>query len=109
MNDVTIQDAINAFSLLSEHVNENGFLHECYNLGICALKTVQDGDYQLKNDTIPKEILEEIVNYNCSGLDCNLCKYYHQKCCLFEPAKGLLMYDEFKKEIETWMKEHSNY
>ena len=104
--DVTIQDAINAFALLSEHVNENGFLHECYNLGISALKTVQDGNYQLNTDTIPQQILEEIVDYNCRCIDCDICKYYNKDHCLYTPAKGLLNHEKYTKEIKTWIQEN---
>ena len=87
--DVTIQDAINAFSLLSEHVNENGFLHECYNLGISALKTVQDGNYKLNTDAIPQAILDEIINYKCTCQECDICKYYYKGHCLYEDARAL--------------------
>lgn len=103
---VTIQDAINAFALLSEHVNENGFLHECYNLGISALKTIQDGNYQLGTSTISPDILDEIVNYKCSCQGCDDCKYFYKGHCLYEDAKALKKQSEYERRLRTWIQEN---
>lgn len=105
---VTTNDAINAFSLLRDHVNENGFLHECYNLGIGALKTVQDGNYQLSINNIPREVLEEIANFDCSGMKCSECKYDlpNADClhaCAVMKARDILNYEQNIKEMNEWM------
>ena len=102
---VTIQDAINAFSLLQEHVNEGGFLHECYNLGISALKTVQDGNYQLKfEDNNFQEQLEKIASYDCGGINCDECKYSLENCeCLSIIVKHIF---EKESEVKKWIQEN---
>lgn len=100
---VTEQDAINAFSLLRDHVNENGFLHECYNLGIGALKTVQDGNYKIESDTIPQELLDEIIDYKCQCNDCDSCKYNYEDHCLYGDAKAIRYYEEYRRRIIEWM------
>lgn len=111
--NVTINDAINAFNLLREHVNENAFLHECYNLGISALKTVQDGNYQLPINNVSRETLEEIASFDCTGLRCIECKYdahdldYFQRC-MVHKAREILRYEENIKEIDTWIKQNSS-
>lgn len=109
--NVTINDAINAFNLLREHVNENGFLHECYNLGISALKTVQDGDYQLSINNVPRETLEAIASFDCTGLSCIECKYYapdldYFQGCMVHKAREILRYEQNIQEVEAWMKQH---
>lgn len=103
--NVTIQDAINAFALLSEHVNENGFLHECYNLGISALKTIQDGNYILESEYVLRETLTEIANYDCGKKSCVGCNFYANDDigCISNRAKELLK----REEVEKWIKEHS--
>lgn len=106
--NVTIQDAINAFALLKEHVNENGFLYECYNLGISALKTIQDGDYHIQTDTNSQVIkaIRDIANYNCDGESCNGCKYstinsdIEDVTCLSCACRELLRIKEIKKWIQ---------
>lgn len=108
MIDVTIQDAINAFSLLSEHVNENGFLYECYNLGISALKTIQDGNYVIRKDENSQLVktLKDIANYNCDGMSCNDCKYNAIKsdiedvACISCACREILRIGEVKKWIQ---------
>lgn len=109
---VTINDAINAFNLLREHVNENGFLHECYNLGISALKTVQDGNYQLNSLNVSRETLEKMATYDCKGMSCSECKYdvrdkdyYHV--CMALKAKDILRHEQNIKEVEEWIKQNS--
>ena len=107
--NVTTQDAINAFSLLKEHVNENGFLAECYNLGISALKTIQDGNYILsfQNDNdISHEELEKIASYDCGEESCLLCPYIlpHSKHCASNLAAEILRY----KELVEWYNVHKS-
>lgn len=110
--NVTINDAINAFNLLRDHVNENGFLHECYNLGISALKTVQDGNYQLPINNVPRETLEAIASFGCTGLKCIECKYDVRKLdyfhgCIVHKACEILRYEQNIKEVEEWIKQNS--
>lgn len=110
--NVTINDAINAFNLLREHVNENGFLHECYNLGISALKTVQDGNYQLNPLNVSRETLKEMANFYCGGIDCSNCKYKmrdarHGLECMSVKAKHILRAESYIKEVELWIKQNS--
>lgn len=107
--DVTINDAINAFGLLKEHVNENSFLAECYNLGISALKTIQDGNYILpfQNDNdISYEVLEKIASYDCGEEDCRFCPYRlpHSKHCASNLAAEILRY----KELVEWYNIHKS-
>lgn len=110
--NVTINDAINAFNLLREHVNENGFLHECYNLGISALKTIQDGNYQLPTTNVSRETLEAMANFKCEGLGCSDCIYavrgkegYHE--CMSLKAKDMLLSEQNRKEVEAWVNHHT--
>lgn len=110
--NVTINDAINAFNLLREHVNENGFLHECYNLGISALKTIQDGNYQLPTTNVSRETLEVMANFKCEGLDCQKCLYskYDESGymeCMSCKAKQVLTYAKSVKEVEAWVNHHT--
>ena len=107
--NVTINDAINAFNLLREHVNENGFLYECYNLGISALKTIQDGNYQLPTTNVSRETLEEMANFECKGLICADCIYavknksagYYE--CMSIKAKKVLSTEQTRMEVEGWI------
>lgn len=103
---VTIQDAINAFGLLKEHVNENGFLAECYNLGISALKTIEDGNYTLSSQNandISYEELVKISSYDCGEEKCQLCPYLlpHSKGCASNLATGILGYNELVEWYNT--------
>lgn len=109
--NVTIDDAINTFNLLREHVNENCFLHECYNLGISALKTVQDGNYHLQPTNVSRETLEEMANYDCRVMPCSYCKYAtvknrHYECVALK-AKAILRNEQNIKEVEAWIKQNS--
>ncbi len=108
---VTINDAINAFNLLREHVNENGFLHECYNLGISALKTVQDGNYQLPAITVSRETLETLAEFSCEHTYCGECIYCKQDedgyyTCMSLMAKRILTYERYIKEVEAWINQN---
>lgn len=110
--NVTINDAINAFNLLREHVNENGFLYECYNLGISALKTIQDGNYQLPTTNVSCETLEALANYNCSTLKCDECIYHKQTeggnhICMTLLARRILCHERNVKEVEAWIKQNA--
>lgn len=101
--NVTIDDAINAFTLLRDNVNENGFLHECYNLGISALKTIQDGNFQLEPLDVSRETLERIATYDCSNKNCIECDYYSEiYSCISTKCKVLLA----RKEIEAWINQN---
>lgn len=109
--NVTINDAINAFNLLREHVNENGFLHECYNLGISALKTVQDGNYQLNPLNVSRETLEKMASYECTDASCPECEYgvcgtVYTSECISLKAKHILQYEQNVKEVEAWVKQN---
>ena len=105
--NVTLQDAINAFGILKERVNENGFLAECYNLGISALKTVKDGNYIIEDKEM-ESMIKKIANYDCTGKDCNECPYYqidlHKHSCIPYTCQQLFL----RKEIETWVHVHWN-
>ncbi len=110
--NATINDAINAFNLLREHVNENGFLYECYNLGISALKTVQDGNYHIQSSNVSRETLEEMAKFECKGLGCSDCIYgivnnegLHE--CMSLKAKDMLLSEKTKKEVEAWVNHHT--
>lgn len=109
---VTTNDAINAFSLLRDHVNENGFLYECYNLGIGALKTIQDGNYQLYPTRVSRETIKTMANYSCKELTCDNCKYCKRGkddsyICMSLKAKHLLQYEQDIKEVEEWINKNS--
>ena len=103
---VTIQDAINAFALLSEHVNENGFLHECYNLGMSALKTIQDGNYTLSTQHVSRETLKKLAEYECKDEECIGCKYYHPRyICISAMAEKILKAEDYERRILEWIAE----
>lgn len=109
--NVTINDAINAFNLLREHVNENGFLHECYNLGISALKTVQDGDYHLPSMNVPRETLIKMAEYDCGGLSCSDCRFWCEdsegyRVCFALKARDILRAEQYIKEVSEWVKQN---
>lgn len=110
--EVTTNDAINAFSLLRDHVNENGFLHECYNLGIAALKTIQDGNYKLDTCSVPRETLVEIANYDCRSQECDNCFYKKRNAvngleCMSVKAKHILYSEYYMREIYEWINKNS--
>ena len=105
---VTIQDAINAFGLLKEHVNENGFLAECYNLGISALKTIQDGNYAIEDEAM-RAMIEKIAEFDCVGLlECDECPLHREgagdNSCISTICEKLRL----RKETELWVHEHWN-
>lgn len=103
---VALDDAIHVMSLLRDAVNENGFLHECYNLSILALQTVKDGNYIIEDKEM-ENMLKKIANYDCIGKDCNECPYYQYDiniCCMAYTCQKLLL----RKEVETWVHEHWN-
>lgn len=108
--NVTINDAMNAFALL-EHVCENSYLKECYNLGISALKTIQDGNFQLAINTVSRETLEEMANFNCEGLDCDKCIYRKATedggfICMSIKAKDVIWYLQNIKEVSEWINQN---
>lgn len=109
--NVTINDAINAFNLLREHMNENGFLYECYNLGISALTTIQDGNYQLPTINVSRETLEALAKFECKELDCTNCIYgvlskegFRE--CMSLKARDILLLEQTMKEVEAWIKQN---
>lgn len=107
--NVTINDAISALSLLRDHIDDNEFLHECYNLGISALKTVQDGNYQLPPTNVSRETLAKMAEYDCRGLSCDECKYWVEdsdgyRVCFALKAKDILRNEQNVKEVEEWIK-----
>ena len=109
--NVTIQDAINAFALLRDSVNENGFLYECYNLGISALKTIQDGNYKLSTTNVSRETLEKIANFDCTGMACSACIYDIRDtdnlyACIRTKASDILSCEQKIKEVEQWITTH---
>lgn len=105
--NVTIDDAIQAMTLWRDEVNENGFLHECYNLSISALQTIKDGNYIIEDKEMVA-MIKKISNYDCTGKDCNECPYYqqdfHKHSCISNTCEKLLL----RKEIELWVQEHWN-
>lgn len=104
--NVTIDDAIHAMALLRDAVNENGFLHECYNLSISALQTIKDGNYIIEDKEMDS-MIKKIANYDCTGKDCNECPYYQHDInisCIAYTCQKLFL----RKEIETWVHEHWN-
>lgn len=109
--NVTINDAINAFNLLREHMNENGFLYECYNLGISALKTIQDGNYQLPTINVSRETLEVMAKFECKELDCTKCIYGARNNdglieCMSLKARDILLFERTMKEVEAWINQN---
>ena len=107
--NVTIGDSINCLALFRDKAPENDFISSCIDLAICALKTIQDGNYQLNTDAIPQEILDEIVNYTCTCKECDDCNYFYNGHCLYEDAWALKNQNEYHRRLKDWMKKHSNY
>ena len=109
--NVTIDDAMTLFELLKDHIDGNDYLWECYNLGISALKTIKDGDYQLKPMNVSRETLEKMAAYDCKGMSCSECKYdvrdknyYHV--CMTLRAKDILCTEQYIKEVAEWVKQN---
>lgn len=110
--NVTIDDAISALRLLRDHIDDNDYLWECYNLSVSALITIKDGDYQLKPMNVSRETLEQMATFDCKGMSCSECKYdvrdknyYHV--CMALKAKDILRYEQNIQEVEAWIKQNS--
>lgn len=110
--NVTIDDAISALRLLRDHIDDNDYLWECYNLGVSALITIKDGDYQLKPTNVSRETLEKMATYDCKGMSCSECKYdvrdkdyYHV--CMVLKARDILRLEQNIQEVELWIKQNS--
>lgn len=107
--NVTIDDAIHAMALLRDEVNENGFLHECYNLSISALQTVKDGNYIIEDEAM-KAMIEKIAEFDCIGryLECDKCPLHREgvndNSCISMICEKLRL----RKETELWVHEHWN-
>ena len=102
----SIGEAINCLSLYKDHVPENGYISACLDLGISALKTIQDGNYQLSTSTISPEILDEIVNYTCTCQECDVCKYFYKGHCLYEDARALKNQREYYRRLQSWIQKN---
>lgn len=110
--NVTINDAMSAFIVLRDNMNENSFLHECFNIAISACKTIQDGNYKLDIYNVPRETLLEIANYDCRGKECDGCIYKKRNGvngleCMSVKAKHILYAEEYMKEVSEWIKNNS--
>lgn len=109
--NVKIDDAISALRLLRDHIKDNDYLWECYNLGVSALITIKDGDYQLKPMNVSRETLEEIAEFDCTDIKCSECKfdirktdYYHN--CIRHKAQEILRYEQNIQEVEAWINQN---
>lgn len=110
--NVTIEDAMSSLGLIRDHISDNEYLWECYNIGVSALKTIMDGDYQLKPTNVSRETLEKMATYDCKGMSCSECKYdvrdkdyYHV--CMALKAKDILRHEQNIQEVEAWIKQNS--
>lgn len=109
---VTIDDAIKCLALFRDKVPENGFVSSCLDLSISALKTVQDGNYQIPEvDKYQKEI-ELIASYDCVGNSCGDCPFYARGdnmvyACASTQARSVLHgHTAIRKELEAWIQEN---
>lgn len=99
----SIDEAINCLSFYKDHVPEDGYISACLNLGISALKTIQDGGYKLELDTFSEKIAE-IANYECQPIDCAHCKYCTEDFkCLSVTCHHIMRIEGVKK----WIQENS--
>ncbi len=108
---VTIDDAISALRLLRDHIDDNDYLWECYNLGVSALITIKDGNYQLKPMNVSRETLEEIATFDCTGIKCYECKFDIRSIghchCIMQKAQEILRYEQNVQEVEAWIEQNS--
>lgn len=109
--NVTIDDAISALRLLRDHIKDNDYLWECYNLGVSALITIKDGNYQLKSMSVSRETLVKMAKYDCRGISCSECDYWAEdsdgyRVCFALKAKDILRNEQHAKEVEAWINQN---
>ncbi len=107
MIDISIEEAMRCLQFFQERHPENGYVFQCFNIGISALQTIKDGNYIIEAKEM-ETMIKKIANYDCTGKDCNECPYYqqdsHKHSCISITCEKLLL----RKEIETWVHEHWN-
>ena len=109
MIDISIEEAMRCLQLYQEYLPEKGYVFQCFNMAISALKTIEDmqlnGNYTPSpSQNVSRETLSEIAHYECGYTDCFHCKLYggDNLRCISLRAKELLK----KEEIELWIMAH---
>lgn len=110
--NVTIEQAIEEITELQSALKEGGFLHECLNMAKGALKTIQDGNFQINTCNVPRETLVKMAEYDCRGVSCGECKYWAEdsdgyRVCFALKAKDILRNEQHVKEVEAWIKQNA--
>ena len=110
--NVTIEQAIEEIAELQTVVNEGGFLHECLNIAKGALKTIQDGNFQINPSNVPRETLVKMAEYDCRGLSCSDCRFWCEdsegyRVCFALKARDILRAEQYIKEVSAWIKQNS--
>lgn len=110
--NVTIDEAMSALTVLQDSMNEEGFLYECLNMSIGALKTIKEGNFQINPCNIPRETLVKMAEYDCRPLSCGDCKYWAKgsegyRVCFALKAKDILRHEQYIKEVAEWINKNS--
>ena len=108
MIDISIQEAMRCLQLFQEYQPENGYVSQCFDLALSALKTIEDmteNGQEPPKPNVSRETLETIASYDCVSNEvmCENCKFYSNKTgCISNHCKSLL----HRKEIEQWITTH---
>ena len=118
MIDISIEEAMRCLQLYQEYLPEKGYVSQCFDLAISALKTIEDmqlnGDYTpAPHENVSRETLTVIANYDCltdtTNMDCDNCKYHYKNRCISHVASSILDEDKRKELLKEWMNKQSNY
>lgn len=109
MIEISIEEAMRCLQLYQEYLPEKGYVFQCFNMAISALKTIEDmqlnGNYTpAPSQNVSRETLTEIAIYDCGMKRCVDCKLYANDDigCISNRAEELLK----KEEIESWIITH---
>lgn len=111
MIDISLNEAMRCLQLFQEHQPENGYVYQCFNIAISAIKTIEDmqlnGDYtQHQSKNVSRETLKEIYDYDCHMIECEHCKYMFKDYCMSNMA-GIMLKEKERKEImNEWINTH---
>ena len=111
MIEISLEEAMRCLQIFQEQQPENGYVFQCFNMAISALKTIEDiqlnGNYTATpSQNVSRETLTKIAYYDCCDKNCLDCKFYggDNLGCISNRAKDLLKRNE--KEIIEWIITH---
>lgn len=113
MIDISLEESMRCLQLFQEYQPENGYAHQCFNIGISALKTIEDmqlnGDYTpAPSENVSRETLKEIYDFDCHMTPCEECNYLYKGYCMSNMAGIMLKEDERKELMNKWINQHYN-